>query len=119
MDDETVADPLKDISSVNSCLSKESLRQLDRKLVTFDCQICDMFEEEYFVAIVPQKQDANATPLVYKYFSELSDEQMECYESGTEMRSNPIERGNLLASSLIHMQGWTGPQTAPAGEGMT
>ena len=58
------ADVLADVTSINTCLTKESLRQLDRKLVRFDCQICDMFEEEYFVPIVPKKQsapDASAT----------------------------------------------------------
>ena len=25
----------------------------------------------------------------------------------------------MLASSLIHMQGWTGPQAAPSGSGIT
>ena len=30
----------------------------------------------------------------------------------------PIERGNMLASSLIHMQGWTGPSAAPSSAGI-
>ena len=45
-----------------------------------------MFEEELYIPIVPKKNlnDAAASegtddPLVYKYFSELSDEQMEHY----------------------------------------
>ena len=113
-------EPLTGLASINQCLSKESLRQLDRKLVRFDCQICDMFEEEYFVPVVPAKQQGEASdasqascttgnPLVYKYFSEMSDADMALYETGYAQGGNPIERGNILASSLIHMQGWTGP----------
>ena len=48
-------DPLAELASINKCLTKDSLRQLDRKLVRFDCQICDMFEEEYYVPVVPKK----------------------------------------------------------------
>jgi len=32
-----------------------------------------MYEEEYYVAIIPQKDDV----LIYKYFSELSEDQLE------------------------------------------
>ena len=53
---EASIDAIADLASVNTCLSKDSLRQLDRKLVRFDCQVCDMFEEEYFVPLVPKKQ---------------------------------------------------------------
>ena len=32
----------------------------------------------------------------------------------------PIERGNMLASSLIHLQGWTGGDASqPSAQGMT
>ena len=47
-------DPISELASVNQCLTKQSLRDLHRKLVRFDCQICDMFEEEYFVPVVPK-----------------------------------------------------------------
>ena len=47
------ADPLSALPAVNSCLSKEALREHDTKLVRFDCQIIDMFEEEYFVPVMP------------------------------------------------------------------
>ena len=54
----------------------------------FDGQVCDMFEEEYFVPVVPAKgeavDNAAAEPLVYKYFSELSDEEMATYRSGMD-----------------------------------
>ena len=39
-----------------------------------------MFEEEYYVPIVPKNQQAEngaeSAPLVYKYFAELSPEQI-------------------------------------------
>lgn len=74
-------DPLAELASVNQCLSKESLMQLNKKLVRFDCQICDMYEEEYFVPVVPTKasQESGGKPLVYKYFAELSQEQISDY----------------------------------------
>ena len=113
---ESPVDAIADLTSVNTCLTKDSLRQLDRKLVRFDGQVCDMFEEEYFVPLVPKKQPGeSANPLVYKYFSELSTEDMAEYEMGMDSSSRPIERGNILASSPIHMQGWTGPQAAASG----
>ena len=73
-------DPLANLSSINTCLDKDSLRQLDRKLVRFDCSICDMFEEEFYVPLIPKKESTGNTdsndniPLVYKYFTELTDE---------------------------------------------
>lgn len=75
-------DALSTLPSVNQCMSKEALREHDTKLVRFDCQILDMFEEEYFVPIMPDHQPASSdstspvlsqTPLVYKYHSELSE----------------------------------------------
>jgi len=41
-------------------MSKEALREHDTKLVRFDCQILDMFEEEYFVPVMPDYQPAEA-----------------------------------------------------------
>ena len=70
---ETTGDKLQSLPSVNGCLSKESLRGLDRKMVRFDGVICDQFEEEYFIAVVPAKGDAERAPLVHKYFSEISE----------------------------------------------
>ena len=76
-------DPLGNIPSVNTCLTKEALREHDTKLVRFDCQVVDMFEEEYFAgALNPnpidltenqQESAAAAQPLVYKYFTSLSN----------------------------------------------
>ena len=78
-----------------------------------------MFEEEYFVPIVAKKQQ-DGQPLVYKYFAELSQEQLSEYATNEPpMSQQPIERGNMLASSVVHMQGWTGPNAAPTGSGIT
>jgi len=30
-----------------------------------------------------------------------------------------MERGNILASSLLHLQNWTGPNAAPSQSGIT
>lgn len=114
-------DPLANLSSINTCLDKDSLRQLDRKLVRFDCSICDMFEEEFYVPLIPKKEsaDSNTVPLVYKYFTELTEEQVNEYQTAFDPSKQPIERGNVLASSLVHMQGWAGPQAAPSTLGVS
>ena len=59
---------------------------MDRKLVRFDCQIVDMFEEELYIPVVPKKNLSDPAtsresdnPLIYKYFSEMSDEQVATY----------------------------------------
>ena len=81
---QTPIDPIADIANVNSCVTKDSLRQLNRKLVRFDCQICDMYEEEYFAPVVPkreQRADAENKPLIYKYFSHMSNNQLGDYDS--------------------------------------
>lgn len=46
----------------------DELAQLNHKLVRFDCIISDMYEEEFFVAVL-SKDDKS---FVYKYFSECS-----------------------------------------------
>ena len=61
-----------------------------------------MFEEEYFFPIVPRSQETGGNPLVYKYFTEISEEDMAFYQNG-EASGSPIERGNMLASSLVHL----------------
>ena len=69
------------IPCVNTCLTPEALLEHDSKLVRFDCQIIDMFEEEYYVGVVPATKNdsseaaaATAPPLVFKYFNVLSSE---------------------------------------------
>ena len=75
---------LGQIPCINSCLSAEALREQDGKLVRFDCQIIDMFEEEYYVGVLSANTSdstaaASTPPLVYKYFTALSQEQMATY----------------------------------------
>ena len=41
------------------------------------------------------------------------------YETAYDPSKQPIERGNILATSLVHMQGWAGPSSAPSAQGMT
>ena len=52
---EETIDPLENLSSINQCLDKDSLRQLDRKLVRFDCQVVDMYEEDFYIPLLSKK----------------------------------------------------------------
>ena len=51
---------------------------------------------------------ANLQPMVYKYFSELEDAQVDKFEMDAEptQMAGTMERGNVLASSVIHLQPW-------------
>lgn len=51
---------------------------------------------------------ASMKPLVYKYFSELTEQQADQFDLNTEpsSTSGTMERGNVLASSVIHLQPW-------------
>jgi hypothetical protein len=71
------------------------------KLVRFDCQIVDMYDEEYFVGVLPQKEGI----LVYKYFSELSPEQLDDQTSGSSPDVH-LERGNILGQSSTCVAPW-------------
>jgi hypothetical protein len=51
-----------------------------------------MYEEEYYVAILPLKDDV----LIYKYFSELSSDQLELQGTRTSQKDVHLERGNIL-----------------------
>ena len=49
---------------------------LNHKLVRFECQIADMYDDEFFISVMDPSSKAtepDTQPLVYKYFSELSD----------------------------------------------
>ena len=48
LQDETQFDPLKEVPNLSQVKSREHLLDLNHKLVRFDGQICDMYEEEYF-----------------------------------------------------------------------
>ena len=78
-----------------------------------------MYEDEFFISVMDPTNKAtepDSKPLVYKYFSELSDAQVAIYDLEADPSQVPgtLERGNLLASSIIHLQPWasTGQCTA-------
>ena len=84
---------------------------LNHKLVRFECQIVDMYEDEFFVSVMDPANKAtepDSKPLVYKYFSELSDAQVASYdlEADPSQMAGTLDRGNVLASSIIHLQPW-------------
>jgi len=59
-----------------------------------------MYEEEYFVGLLASN-DKTAPPLIYKYFSNLTAQQLDKYETNQNPDStNTLERGNILASSV-------------------
>ena len=51
--------------------NKDEIASYSGKVVRFDCIICDMYEEEYFVGVL-NSSDVTEPPLIYKYFTNLS-----------------------------------------------
>lgn len=37
------------IPSLNACTTPHQIKALNKKLVRFECMICDMYDEEYFI----------------------------------------------------------------------
>jgi len=74
-----------------------------------------MYEEEYFVSIVKgsDKDQTTKTPLVHKYFSELSAEQLQAYDfdDGNQQSmfrpGSTLERGSILGQSMTDLTAWT------------
>ena len=62
------------IPSINSCSTDQELAELHHKIVKFECQIVDQYEDEFFVSVIDplEQTTSNKNPLVYKYFSELT-----------------------------------------------
>jgi hypothetical protein len=88
--------------------NEEELSALHQTLVRFDCLIADMYEQEYFVSVLRAAADKEAAPLVYKYFSQLSDSQSETYDQMPELdATNTLERGNMLGLSVSQQAAWT------------
>lgn len=66
------------IPSLNECKNLEEILNLNRKLVKFECMIQDMYEEEYFVSLIHRKDSkAIENSLIYRYYSDLSEEELE------------------------------------------
>ena len=76
-----------------------------------------MYDDEFFISVMEPSKTAqpDEKPLVYKYFSELSQTQLTSYdlEADPAQMAGTLERGNVLASSIIHLQPWasTGAST--------
>ena len=66
----------KDIPNITTMISDEEVRNYHHKIVRFDCIVSDMFEEEYFVSVL-QGGPAELKPVVYKYYSSVSDSHTE------------------------------------------
>jgi len=99
---------LKDIPHLNNCRHAADVQALNNKLVRFDCQIVDMYEEEYFVAVLPMK---DSEVVVYKYFTELSAEQLEQQQANQEPdQAMHLERANLLGQSTRCIMPWASNQ---------
>jgi Mini-chromosome maintenance replisome factor len=76
-----LGDDLSSLPSLNTCNTQEEISAISGKIVTFECMIQDMYNEEYFVQVLqPLNQDGSVEPLFYKYYSELTEEQMNTYE---------------------------------------
>lgn len=98
---------------LNDCSTPDDVAGLHHKLVQFDCQIQDQYDEEFFISFLPkkfvveQKEEGEQTSpgksapdsalessddkkshdgLITKYFSELTDEQVRNY--GTDVNGN-------------------------------
>lgn len=65
------------LDSIPSLNQIEDLAQHNQKLVQFDCQVTDMYDDEYFDCVMnappllSANKDEHRKPLVYKYFSDL------------------------------------------------
>ncbi len=74
--------------------------------------IQDMYDEEYFIQVLrPQQLSSQQTStiddaLFYKYYSELSNEQMDKYETNMIDQEYASERGNVLGVTLPNINAW-------------
>ena len=79
---------------------------LHHKLVRFDCQISDMYAEEYFVGVFNGTKEGQPA-LIYKYFTELSPDHLAAYDTQTGPDAGAAcDRGNMLATSIANMSKW-------------
>lgn len=77
------------LPDLNDCSSVEEINQMNGKLVKFDCMVQDMYEEEFFSSVLIQKDSLHAeteemlaTSLYYKYYSGLSQDQIDKFDTG-------------------------------------
>ncbi|CDW86598.1 mini-chromosome maintenance complex-binding protein [Stylonychia lemnae] len=111
------------LPSLNACETVEDLHSLSGKLVRYDCMIQDMYEEEYFMSVLlPTQSSQNSEtlskstqhssnsqpglPLFYKYYTELTQDQIINYETQSIDQQFAQERGNLLGISVPNMNQW-------------
>lgn len=107
------------IPRLNDCKTPEEIVALNHKLVRFDCMIQDQFEEEFYLSYlnVKDQEGSKQKGTVYKYFSELTDEDMKKYELQPDPHSNQqfmFERGNVLGVSVPNLNDWV-DQTLKSG----
>eukprot|EP00347_Sterkiella_histriomuscorum_P016942 403351260 len=117
------------IPSLNSCENVQDIQNLNGKLVKFECMIQDMYEEEYFMSVLLplQTHDTNSTidssnsqntqnplagSLLYKYYSNLTSEQMNTFDTQTIDQRFAQERGNLLGITVPNVNSWVKNQNS-------
>ena len=94
------------MASLNACRSQEEIQALNGRLVTFDCMVQDMYDEEYFAQVLGDLP----TSIYYKYFTDLCPEQA---------RGEPVDnrwvsqRGTVLGVSVPHLSAWLGAGERP------
>lgn len=68
----------------------------------------DMYDEEYFIQVLKPIQQAHDldNSLFYKYYTELSDAQLQAYETNHIDNMFASERGTVLGISLPNCNPW-------------
>lgn len=119
------------IPRLNDCKSIEDVAKLHHKLVRFDCMIQDQYEEEFFVSYLktrksndqesqgnsqssqgsghPPTAPAFTEGMVYKYYSELSPEEMAYYDCRPDLHGTQQfvqDRGNIFGVSTPNINKW-------------
>ena len=81
---------------------------LHHKLVRFDCMIQDQYEEEFFVSYL-QSKESGVPGMVYKYFSELTEEDDRLFVTRPDLHNQSEfvqDRGNVLGVSTPNINKW-------------
>jgi len=98
--------PPQSLPSLNGARSQEEILALNGRLISFDCMVQDMYDEEYFVQVLGDLP----TSLYYKYFTDLCPERA-MGETGDNRWVS--QRGTLLGVSAPHLSSWLAPSERP------
>lgn len=99
------------IPSLNACSNPLEIKNLNKKLVRFECMIQDMYDEEFFIQVLKPHEGTSQSDLLdhslfYKYYTELSQEQMQYYDTQHIDNQFASERGTVLGVSLPNVNTW-------------